>query len=99
MHTKFPTIFAFAASAVAKQPSDSRTYAVNYFTGTDPLLEGRYDPIVSPGMYSSHVHTIMGGDAFSMSMGEETALGANCTNSMPKADKAGNLSLNDNFML
>ena len=80
---------ALAAFAAAKPPSNSRTFAVNYFYGTGPLTEGRIDPIVSPGKApSNHLHTFMGGSGLSTTMGNDTALHSSCTNSKPKADKS-----------
>ena len=80
---------ALATLAAAKPPSNSRTYAVNYFYGNGPLTEGRLDPIVSPGQNpSNHVHTFMGGSGLQATMGLDTALNAGCTNSKPKADNS-----------
>jgi hypothetical protein len=79
-------LLALAAAVAAKPPSDSRTYAVDYFYGVGPLTEGRMDPIISPGVTSNHVHTVMGGSAFSLTMTDDTAMSSNCTNSLPKAD-------------
>ncbi len=81
-------LLALATLAAAKPPSNSRTYAVDYFYGTGPLVEGRIDPIVSPGQVAGHVHTVMGGSAFGLTMSDTQALSANCTNSKPKADKS-----------
>ena len=73
-----------ASSALAK---DSRTYGVGNFWSS-PLVEARMDPVISPGVVSSHVHTVVGGNGFSMEMGQEDANDANCTQSKVLADKS-----------
>ncbi|ATZ51432.1 hypothetical protein BCIN_07g00710 [Botrytis cinerea B05.10] len=78
----------FAASATAYSAT-ARTFAVNHFYGTGPLLTARIDPIINPGTVGSHVHTIQGGSAFGMTMGDTTALDdSNCTSSLVKNDKS-----------
>jgi hypothetical protein len=74
-----------AASVSAK---DSRTFAVNHFYGKGPLVEGRMDPIVSPGVPSGHAHTIQGGSAFAMTLGDTTLLSSTCTSSLIANDKS-----------
>lgn len=74
------------ATSVSAYTATDRTFAVNHFYGTGPLTEGRMDPIVSPGIPSSHVHAVQGGSNFAMTMGQETALSSNCTSSLIKND-------------
>ena len=76
---------AFAASALAAQ--DSRTYGIGYFWDS-PLVEARMDPIIAPGQISSHVHTVVGGDGFGISMDESAAINSKCTQSRVNGDKS-----------
>jgi Domain of unknown function (DUF1996) len=78
--------FALAASLAAAK--DSRTYAVNHFYGKGALVEGRMDPIVSPGKPSSHVHTIQGGNAFAETLSDTALIASTCTSSLIKNDKS-----------
>jgi len=88
MHFSKANVLAIlAASALAYSPT-ARTFAVNHFYGKGALVEGRMDPIVNPGVASSHVHTIQGGDAFALTMGDTTASQSTCTSSLIKADKS-----------
>ena len=66
---------------------NSRSFAVMHFTG-GPLTEGRTDPIVSPGAYSGHVHTVMGSNAFSNSATGDKLMKSTCTNAKLQADKS-----------
>ena len=79
-------LFALAASLAAAK--DSRTYAVNHFYGKGALVEGRMDPIVSPGKPSSHVHTIQGGNAFAETLSDTALIASTCTSSLIKNDKS-----------
>ncbi|KAF5874707.1 putative wsc domain containing protein [Botrytis fragariae] len=86
--SKLALVGTFAASATAYSAT-ARTFAVNHFYGTGPLLTARVDPIVNPGTVGTHVHTIQGGSAFGMTMGDTTALDdSNCTSSLVKNDKS-----------
>ncbi|KAF8531664.1 hypothetical protein JB92DRAFT_2675225, partial [Gautieria morchelliformis] len=67
---------------------DTRTFAVNHFYGNGPLVEGRMDPLVSPGAASGHVHTIQGGSNFALTLGDTTLLQSTCTSSLVKDDKS-----------
>ena len=73
------------SSVLAK---DGRTFAVNHFYGKGPLVEGRMDPIVSPGQPSGHVHTIQGGSAFAETLSDGQLLASSCTSSLIKNDKS-----------
>ncbi len=66
---------------------DQGSFTILHFTG-GPLAEGRSDPIVSPGTYSGHVHTIMGSNAFSNNVTGQQLLQSTCTNSLLQADKS-----------
>ncbi|KAH8887849.1 hypothetical protein GQ53DRAFT_271453 [Thozetella sp. PMI_491] len=44
-----------------------------------PVVVERLDPIVSPGTVSGHVHTVMGGNAFTSNMTYETTQTSQCT--------------------
>ncbi|TGO48292.1 hypothetical protein BOTNAR_0483g00030 [Botryotinia narcissicola] len=86
--SKLVLVSTFAASATAYSAT-ARTFAVNHFYGTGPLLTARVDPIVNPGTVGTHVHAIQGGSAFGMTMGDTTALDdSNCTSSLVKNDKS-----------
>lgn len=80
-------VLAFAATALAYGPN-SRTFAVNHFYGKGALVESRMDPIVNPGVASSHAHTIQGGNNFALSMTDNQALESTCTSSLVKNDKS-----------
>ncbi|KAH8598152.1 hypothetical protein B0O99DRAFT_55550 [Bisporella sp. PMI_857] len=80
-------ILAFANAAVAYS-STKRTFAVNHFYGKGPLVEGAMDPIVNPGTRAGHVHTIQGGNAFSINLSSPDQLlkQSTCTSSLVKND-------------
>lgn len=78
--------FAGTFAAVASAGKTGRTFAVNHFYGKGPLVEGRMDPIINPGVTSPHVHTIQGGNAFALTMGDKTAMESTCTSSKIKND-------------
>jgi hypothetical protein len=79
------TILALAGAV--KAVGNARTFAVMHFTG-GPLVESRLDPIVSPGTASSHVHTIMGSNAFTLAATGQQLLKSTCTNAKLQADKS-----------
>jgi hypothetical protein len=79
-------LVALTASLAAAK--DSRTFAVNHFYGKGALVEGRMDPIVSPGKPSSHAHTVQGGDAFAETLTETALMASTCTSSLIKNDKS-----------
>lgn len=86
LFSKASIFIAFAASVSAAKTQ--RTFAVNHFYGKGPLVEGRMDPIINPGVASSHVHTIQGGNNFALSMTDDQALASTCTSSLVKNDKS-----------
>jgi hypothetical protein len=78
---------AFAAlAATLAAAKDSRTFSVLHFYGNGPLTTGRMDPIVNPGVTSAHVHTVQGGNAFSISATGESMKKSTCTSSLIKND-------------
>ena len=81
--TALATLVAFAAAA-----QDSRTFAVLHFYGDGPLVTVRADPIVSPGVPSSHLHTVMGGNNFGLNATGDSLKESTCTNGLIKNDKS-----------
>jgi len=79
---------AFAALIATAAAKNGRTFAVLHFQGNGPLTEGRSDPIVSPGEYSSHVHTVQGGNGFSNSATGESMMKSTCSTAKIKGDKS-----------
>jgi hypothetical protein len=89
MHFTSPTILAIFAASSEAYSANRRSFAVNHFYGKGPLVEGRVDPIVNPGVASGHVHTIQGGNAFGVSMTDRQASDeSTCTSSLVKNDKS-----------
>ena len=88
MYSKTAALSALAlggSSVYAAQ--NSRTYGIGYFWSS-PLVEARMDPIISPGEISAHVHTVVGGNGFGISMDENAAADASCTQSRVNGDKS-----------
>jgi len=83
--TFFLATFATWASAYS---ATARTFAVNHFYGDGPLVMGRMDPIVNPGVPSGHVHAVQGGNNFALTMTDAQALDSTCTSSLVKNDKS-----------
>jgi hypothetical protein len=81
-------LLATFASTASAYSANERTFAVNHFYGKGPLVSGRMDPIVSPGVASGHVHAVQGGNAFALTMTEDQALSSTCTSSLVKNDKS-----------
>jgi hypothetical protein len=84
----FPSAALFALAASLAAAKDSRTFAVNHFYGKGALVEGRMDPIVSPGKPSSHAHTVQGGNAFAETLTDTALMASTCTSSLIKNDKS-----------
>ncbi|KAJ4423944.1 hypothetical protein N0V82_001372 [Gnomoniopsis sp. IMI 355080] len=82
------TIFAAALAATAKAAQDERTFAVLHFVGNGPLMEGRVDPIISPGQTSSHVHTFQGGSNIGISATGEDMMNSNCSTASVVGDNS-----------
>ncbi|KAH9884064.1 hypothetical protein F4778DRAFT_774792 [Xylariomycetidae sp. FL2044] len=78
-----PTTATTVASlaAVAAAAREERAFAVMSFTGTGFMTEGRVDPIISPGTAAGHLHGVMGGSNFGLTVEGDDLLTSNCTNS------------------
>ena len=50
------------------------------------LLEGRLDPIISPGAVSGHTHVILGGNGFAPNMDYASTQKSTCTSCSIKGD-------------
>ncbi|KAF3770464.1 hypothetical protein M406DRAFT_354460, partial [Cryphonectria parasitica EP155] len=85
---KSTPIIAAALAATARAAQDERTFAVLRFYGDGPLMEGRVDPIVSPGKTSSHVHTIQGGSNIGISATGEDLMDSNCSSALVEGDNS-----------
>ncbi|TAQ85766.1 hypothetical protein B7494_g5918 [Chlorociboria aeruginascens] len=59
---------------------------VNYFT--NPIFNGRLDPVVQPGVVSNHVHQVFGGGNFSPYMSQNQAADSACTANQISADRS-----------
>lgn len=53
-----------------------------------PILVERADPIISPGMASSHVHTILGGSGFGFTMDYSMTQSSQCSSCSAIEDKS-----------
>ena len=79
------TVLAALVATVAAA-KDSRTFAVLHHYGNGPLTTCRADPIINPGVPSSHVHTVMGASNFGLNATGETLRQSSCTTAKIKAD-------------
>lgn len=86
---RFVPFFAAALAATAQAAQDERTFAVLHFYGDGPLMEGRVDPIISPGQTSSHVHTFQGGSNIGISATGEDMMNSNCSSALVVGDNSG----------
>lgn len=84
----FTATLLAALTASVSAATSGRTFAVNHFYGKGPLVEGRMDPIVNPGVAAAHAHTIQGGNKFALTMSDTTLLDSTCTSSLIKNDKS-----------
>jgi hypothetical protein len=66
MRPSTSTLLAALATSVLAYSATQGTFAVNYFYGNGPLVMGRMDPIISPGVPSGHVHAVQGENAFAL---------------------------------
>lgn len=83
------TFITAALAATAQAAKDERTFAVLRFIGGGPLMEGRVDPIVSPGTVSSHAHTFEGGSNMGVSATGEDMMKSNCSTALVLGDNSG----------
>ena len=89
MHfSKAALLTAFATSTAAYQ-APFGTFAVNHFIQSNPLVMGRMDPIVDPGVPSGHVHAVHGGNAFDLQVAKQQLLkDSTCTTAYLTSDKS-----------
>jgi len=74
MRPSTPTLLAAIATSVSAYSATQGTFAVNHFYGNGPLVMGRMDPIISPGVPSGHVHAVQGGNAFALTLTDNQLL-------------------------
>ncbi|KAM0436959.1 hypothetical protein ACHAPT_002674 [Fusarium lateritium] len=84
---KYTLATVAALAGVASAAHEDGTFAVLRFTNKQ-LTKGRMDPILFPGQTSTHVHTIMGGSAFSKSSTGKDLAGSKCSNALVKGDNS-----------
>ncbi|KAK3386850.1 hypothetical protein B0H63DRAFT_374137, partial [Podospora didyma] len=75
---------ALVASLTAAK--ETRTFAVLRHYGKGPLTTCRADPVVNPGVPSSHVHMVMGASNFGLNSTGADLRQSRCTTAIPKAD-------------
>ncbi|KAK0722840.1 hypothetical protein B0T26DRAFT_619096, partial [Lasiosphaeria miniovina] len=75
-----------ATSVVAVKDKTKRTFAVLHHYGKGPLTTCRADPIINPGVPSSHTHMVMGASNFGFNATGESLRQSRCTTALPKAD-------------
>lgn len=80
---------SLAASALLTLSSLSYAQTTDEITvSCSTLTIQRSDPIVDPGMLSSHVHVVVGGTAFQQTMDPETAKNSKATTCDKEIDKS-----------
>lgn len=81
--------FSLTASALLGLSSLGYAQIAGEFTiACSPLTIQRADPIVDPGMMSSHVHVVAGGTAFEQEMGIENGKNSKATTCDKDIDKS-----------
>lgn len=75
-HTLFLYLYLNSASGFFKVPCST------------PLVIERADPLISPGVASNHVHTIMGGSGFGFTMDYDMTQTSECSSCSPIEDKS-----------
>ncbi|KAN0098789.1 protein of unknown function (DUF1996) domain containing protein [Hyaloscypha variabilis] len=88
MRPSTSTLLAALATSVLAYSATQGTFAVNYFYGNGPLVMGRMDPIISPGVPSGHVHAVQGENAFALTSTDNQLLSSTCTSALVKNDKS-----------
>ncbi|KAI0341471.1 WSC-domain-containing protein [Trametopsis cervina] len=78
--------FALVAAAVTAAVSPINAYWI--FGGTRPVVTTRLDSIVSPGVVSSHVHSIAGGSRFSPNYSYSDLVKSQCSTISVQQDKS-----------
>lgn len=81
-------ILAALVATVSAKDYSKRTFAVLRFNGDGAMTVARADPIVNPGAVSPHLHSIMGGSNFGLSVTGEQLMSSPCTNAMIKGDNS-----------
>ncbi|KAI0088834.1 WSC-domain-containing protein [Irpex rosettiformis] len=85
MHLK--QYFAFLAVAVpAAIPFASATFWI--FGGTRPIVDTRIDSVISPGVVSSHLHSVAGGSRFSATYNYDDLITSQCSTIVVPTDKS-----------
>jgi len=79
---------AVLAASIVSAEKTARTFSVLHFYGDGPLVEGRMDPLITPGQVSGHVHTVQGGNAFALTMKDGFNTQSTCTSSLIKNDNS-----------
>lgn len=85
---KSSTLITTTVAAAVQAAQNERTFAVLRFDGTGPMMEGRVDPIVSPGKTASHVHTIQGGSNMGISATGEDLMKSKCSSAKVVGDNS-----------
>ncbi|KAI4210106.1 MAG: hypothetical protein LQ351_007008 [Letrouitia transgressa] len=91
MRSSFLHLQTIALLTAFAAPSLAGPYNGPYFTlGVGkPLVTDRLDPLLTPGKPASHVHSIIGGNAFAATMDYEKTQTSTCTN-IPLKDDLSN---------
>lgn len=76
---------ALTGLAALVSAKDGRTFAVMHFTNNE-ICRGRMDPVVSPGVPSSHLHSVMGASNFGETVDAATLKASKCSNALLKGD-------------
>ncbi|KAI5812158.1 hypothetical protein BZA77DRAFT_359753 [Pyronema omphalodes] len=77
------SIIVFAAAALL-----NGAHAFFRMPCAGPLILERSDPIVNPGAVSTHLHNVVGANAFNFTMNYKDAVSATCSTCKAKADKS-----------
>ena len=88
VHYSIPIVLVSLAASALVYGINSGSQTVLHFYGNGPLVSGRVNPIVSPGVASGHVHVFQGGNAFSLNMTDTQLLSSTCTSALFKNDKS-----------
>ena len=75
---------ALAMYVAPGMPKHAGSYTVIGFG--NPVVVGREDPVISPGVPSGHVHTVIGGNGFLPTMSDGQAMKSTCTSGQVKND-------------
>ncbi|THH32546.1 hypothetical protein EUX98_g1633 [Antrodiella citrinella] len=81
-------MFPRAALLVTVLAALPATYAFWIFGGTQPLVTTRLDSIVSPGIVSTHVHSVVGGSRFQASYDYNDLSSSQCSTISVQEDRS-----------